>query len=290
MRRLGGSFAALLALFLLVSGASLATPGKTRAARGTAPRSSTGRAVVLGYHAIASLPDDPVLGRYCVAPERFAAQLDRLARTGWNFVDLDAVLAALRGERTLPRRAVLVTFDDAYEDLLQVAAPILEARGIPAVAFAVAGQLGGRNEWDCEKGATELRLLDAAGLKELAARGVEVGGHTVTHPSLPEVSADRLRDELAGCAERLEAAGLPRPRAFAYPFGRWNDGVAAAVREAGYEVAFTTDWGLVRSGVDPHALPRLAVHDDDSASKLFLKVATAPLRWKLRSALGRLRG
>lgn len=288
MRRLGRTFAALLALLLLLGAGGLATTGKARAGRAPAKRSSTGRAIVLGYHAIASLPDDPLLGRYSVPPDRFAEQLDRLIRGGWTFVDLDAMLAALRGERPLPRRAVLVTFDDAYEDLLEVAAPILDERGIPAVAFAVAGQLGGRNEWDCERGGTELRLLDADGLRELAVRGVEVGGHTVTHPVLPEVPPEQLREELVGCADRLESAGLRRPRAFAYPFGQWNDGIAATVAEAGYEVAFTTDWGLVRAGSDPHSLPRLAVHAEDSASKLHLKMATAPLRWRLRRFLGRL--
>jgi peptidoglycan/xylan/chitin deacetylase (PgdA/CDA1 family) len=283
VRRLGRTLAALLALLLVVGGAGAVTAGKSRAARGPVPRSSTGRAVVLGYHAIASLPEDPLLGRYCVPPARFAEQLDRLARAGWSFVDLDAVLAALRGERALPRRAVLVTFDDAYVDLLKVACPILEERGIPAVAFAVAGQLGGRNEWDCEKGATELALLDAEGLKELAARGVEVGGHTVSHPSLPEVPAGDLGDEVAGCADRLEAAGLPRPRAFSYPYGQWNEEVAAAVAAAGYDVAFTTDRGLVSAGIDPYSVPRLAVHAGDSPLKLYLKVATARWRERLRA-------
>src|SRR4051794_27581664 len=121
--------------------------------------SGRSRLRILAYHAIADLREDPVLSEYGVPPSLFTAQLDSLAARGWEFVDLDAVLAALAGERQLPRRAALVTFDDAYTDLLEVAAPLLAERGIPAVVFAVAGHLGGANDWDHHKGAASLSLL-----------------------------------------------------------------------------------------------------------------------------------
>src|ERR1700710_2894074 len=133
---------------------------------------------ILAYHAIADLRADSVLAEYGVAPELFAAQVDSLAGHGWEFVDLGAVLAWLAGEGELPRRAVLVSFDDAYTDLLEVAAPLLAEREIKAVVFAVAGHLGGVNDWDHHKGAASLNLLDLAGLGQLPGQGIEVGAHT----------------------------------------------------------------------------------------------------------------
>jgi peptidoglycan/xylan/chitin deacetylase (PgdA/CDA1 family) len=233
---------------------------------------------ILAYHAIADLRGDPVLSEYGVAPELFVAQLDSLARHGWEFVDLDAVLVWLRGEGSLPRRAVLVSFDDAYSDLLEVAAPLLGEREIPAVVFAVAGHLGGANDWDHHKGAASLRLLEAGDLPRVAASGIEVGAHTVNHRPLPEVPAAELEDELAGAADRIEAAGVPRPRAFSYPYGRWTPAVAAAVREAGYEVAFTTAWGDPRPGGDLFTVPRVEVHASDTPRKLRQKLALAGRR------------
>ena len=70
-------------------------------------------------------------------PERFAAQLDHLRRTA-HPVDLTDVVGAADG-RGLPRRAVLVTFDDGHRDVLETAMPLLRERGIPAVSFVVAG-------------------------------------------------------------------------------------------------------------------------------------------------------
>lgn len=246
---------------------------------------SSQRCLVLAYHAIADLCDDPVLAKYSVPQARFAEQLDFLRERGWSFVDLDAVLGALRGGAPLPERAVLLSFDDAYADLREEAAPILAARGIPAVAFAVAGQIGGDNVWDSRNGATSLPLLDAEGLRAVATGGIEIGAHTTNHRALTEVPAAELEQELEGAAETIEAVGLPRPRAFSYPFGRWSPELAERVAAAGYEVAFTVDRGVVDPKADPHALPRFAVHADDSGRRLDLKLRMATWPRPVRGAL-----
>jgi peptidoglycan/xylan/chitin deacetylase (PgdA/CDA1 family) len=245
---------------------------------------------ILAYHAIADLHDDPVLAEYGVSPRLFAAQLDGLVAHGWSFVDLDAVLAALAGEASLPRRALLVSFDDCYTDLLDVAAPLLVEREIRAVAFAIAGHLGGINDWDHHKGAASSSLLDPAGLSRLPAQGIEVGAHTYSHRPLPEVPAAEVEREVAGAADALEAVGLPRPRAFSYPYGRWSPELAAAVREAGYAVAFTTAWGDPRPGGNPFTVPRVEVHASDTPRKLRQKLALAGWPGPLRDSLLTLAG
>ncbi len=245
---------------------------------------------ILAYHAVSDLRDDPVLAEYGLPPALLAAQLDGLAAHGWDFVDLDAALAALAGEWALPRRAVLLTFDDGYADLLEVAVPLLEERGLPAVVFAVAGHLGGVNDWDHHKGAANLRLLDPAGLRQVAARGIEIGAHTRTHRPLPEVPPAEVEAELSGAAELLETAGVPRPRAFSYPYGRWSGELAAAVRDAGYEIAFTTAWGNPHPGVDRYAVPRIEVHASDTPRKLRLKMALASWPGPIRDSLLTLAG
>lgn len=96
-----------------------------RGARAARRRLAAGSAVVLAYHAVDDLAGDP-LQEYAVPAEKLAAQLDRFKRRGWRFIDLETLLRALRGEETLPAKALLVTFDDAYADLLQRGVPVLE--------------------------------------------------------------------------------------------------------------------------------------------------------------------
>ncbi len=168
----------------------------------------TGQAAVLAYHAIADLKADPVLREYGVPPALFTAQLDALRARGWTFVDLDHLLAALAGERRLPPRALLLTFDDCYADLIE-AAPLLAGRGSPAVAFAVADRVGAANDWDEARGAGTRSLLGADALRSLPDYGIEVGAHGRTHRRLTELEAERWT---ASCA-----AGPSGWRPSAYP-------------------------------------------------------------------------
>ncbi|MBK5220908.1 MAG: polysaccharide deacetylase family protein, partial [Thermoleophilia bacterium] len=163
--------------------------------------------------------------------------------------------------------------------------PILEERGIPAVAFAVSDRVGGTNDWDRQCGAQTLDLLSADGLQEAAARGVEIGSHTATHPQLPKVPPAQLESELSGSASQLESLGLPRPRAFAYPYGLWNPRLAKAVSDAGYELAFAVERGCVKACSNRHTLPRTAVHSDDTGRRLHLKLTTAGWPRSPREAL-----
>jgi glycosyltransferase involved in cell wall biosynthesis/peptidoglycan/xylan/chitin deacetylase (PgdA/CDA1 family) len=262
-----------------------------RGARSARPAAASGRALVLAYHAVADLRDDPVLAEYGVPPQRLGAQLDALRAAGWTFVDLDAFLAGLAGRDSLPKRAVLVTFDDCYVDL-RAGAEVLSGREVPAVAFAVAGLTGATNEWDRPLGAQELRLLDGEGLRQLAARGIEIGSHAMTHRPLARLDPGEAAGEAKESAARLEALGLPRPRALSYPYGESSPAVEAAVRDAGYALAFTVTPGVVENGTNRLALPRIEVLASDSPRGLRLKLATArwpsPLRqraWRLARRL-----
>ena len=253
------------------------TMERVRGAREGRRDLSTPVAVVLAYHSISSLAGDRTLGEYGVPPERFARQLDSLIRTGWNFIQLDRFLDALAGVETLPERAVLLTFDDAYVDLLTAAMPILAERKLPAVVFAVADRIGATNDWR-RHDATELQLLDADGLREVAAQGVVVGSHGTTHRPLVELSRDDLELELIGSAERIASLGLPRPTVFSYPHGEWSPEVATAVERAGYRGAFTVTTGAVRRFQNRYELPRVEVLASDTDRSLTRKVANAARR------------
>jgi GT2 family glycosyltransferase/peptidoglycan/xylan/chitin deacetylase (PgdA/CDA1 family) len=241
-----------------------------------------GRAVVLVYHSIGELRDDPLLADYAIPPARFAEQIDMLAAQGRRFISQAELLESLQRDRPIPPDAVLVTFDDCYADLLSEAVPALAARGIPAVAFAVSGLIGETNEWDRSSGGGRLRLLDADGLRAASAKGIAIGSHGATHRRLTDLEQAELEHELEGSAERLAAIGIPRPVAFSYPYGVWSRHAAAAVRDAGYSLGFTLVPGVVRRGDDRHALPRIQVFASDTPRLLRIKIATAgwPARWR----------
>jgi glycosyltransferase involved in cell wall biosynthesis/peptidoglycan/xylan/chitin deacetylase (PgdA/CDA1 family) len=240
-------------------------------------RSRTGRGgvVVLAYHAIADLDGEGILREYGVPPRLFGAQLDALRRAGWSFIDLDTLRSGLGGEAELPRRAILITFDDCYADLLSEAAPLLSSRGVAAAAFAITGKLGGDNDWDAAHRSAPLPLLDAEGLRSLAGAEVAIGSHGETHRRLTELDPAELEAEVAGSRERLRSLGLGEPIAFSYPYGVWDPRVAAAVKDAGYELAFTVRPGVAGRSQSPFALPRVEVFAADGPRAVRIKARTA---------------
>jgi peptidoglycan/xylan/chitin deacetylase (PgdA/CDA1 family) len=104
----------------------------------------TGGALILGYHRITEPAWDPY--ELCVAPRRFAQQLEIL-RNQANPIALPALVRAL-AEGNLPPRAVAVTFDDGYADVLTHAKPLLERYRIPATVFVTTDYLGREFWWD----------------------------------------------------------------------------------------------------------------------------------------------
>jgi len=104
------------------------------------------KVLIVLYHRVADLQLDPQL--LAVTPEHFAEHLEIL-RSYSHPMSFQELLVALRNGR-LPRRAVVVTFDDGYADNLYYAKPLLERYDIPATAFLTAGYIGSQREfwWD----------------------------------------------------------------------------------------------------------------------------------------------
>lgn len=231
-------------------------------------------APVLMYHQIVRELDGTPLPKLRVAPRSLERQLDILAKRGYQVMGLGQALAAGAGVKT-----AVLTFDDAFEDFAQNAWPLIKARGMGATVFVVTSQIGGGNIWDQGKGIPWARLLDAGKIKELAAQGVEFGGHGHLHGDLTALSPQELAEDLAACQETMTRLLGKPARSFAYPYGLYNDQVKQAVAGAGFSTACTTRPGMLGPGTDPLAIPRIIVKRSDGAMDFALKLTRAKSRW-----------
>jgi len=225
---------------------------------------------VLCYHSLSDLLGAPVIERYGVPPKRFGAHLELLSRH-FRFIGPEEFLRYLDGAG-VPRRAVLLTFDDCYQDLVDVGLPLLRERGIPAVAFAVTCRLGAKNDWDHPIGAAQLPLASAEDLRRLVTSDITIGSHTRTHRVLTRLEPSELAEELSESRADLEALAIPSIPMLAYPHGEHDEVVRQAARDAGYAGAFTIEPGLVRTGAPRYALPRLEIVRNDRGLRLLWKV------------------
>lgn len=216
----------------------------------------------------------------------FAALLDDLARRGWR----TATLAAAAGRR-LPRKTVVLTFDDGCRCFRDHALPELQARGMTATLFAVSGELGGTNRWDqnqWDQPAGERRedFLDAEGLRGLAGAGIEIGSHSRHHRDLSVCGDAELRDEIAGSKADLEAVLGAPVLTFCYPYGRLNERAAAAARAAGYLAAVSIHRHPGARRGDLWALPRMIVNPGESRFERRLKIGGLYPLWSRLPRLG----
>lgn len=119
---------------------------KLRRAGGKIKRHFSRRALILLYHRVAETDSDP--WQLAVTPQHFREHLQVLRKYGRS-MPLQKLSAAMR-KSNLPRRAVIVTFDDGYADNLLNAKPILEEYDVPATVFITTGYSGANREfwWD----------------------------------------------------------------------------------------------------------------------------------------------
>jgi peptidoglycan/xylan/chitin deacetylase (PgdA/CDA1 family) len=218
--------------------------------------------MILMYHAVADVAADP--NQLAVSPDRFAAQLSWLERSGLRGVSVGTLVHAMAAGQA--RGLVGLTFDDGYTSMLETALPELDRRGFGATAFIISGRLGGTNEWD--EGPV-WPLLDARGVRELAAGGIEIGSHSVTHPHLEGAPARRQAAEVTASRERLEDLLCAPVRGFAYPYGSMDEAARYAVGAAGYQYACAVQTPLARIG--SLALPRMYVGQRDGAARMTIK-------------------
>ena len=156
------------------------------------------------------------------------------------------------------RSTAAVTFDDGYAGVFEHAFPILAALEIPATVFLVAGAVGARAGFWWDRTASQ-QPADWSTIRAALRHGIEIGAHSITHPSLPTLTDAQLQDEIVGSRAIVEHATGVRPEFFAYPFGDWDARVRAVVEGAGYRAGFTLDYGLNSSTADPWALRRVNV-------------------------------
>lgn len=247
----------------------------------SAQRGGSAAPLILCYHAVSSTWRSDL----AVSEAVLASHLERLRRRG--FVGLTfAESERRRRAGTLPRRSVVVTFDDGYVSTAR-AVPLLESVGFPATVFVVTGLVehGAGIGWlhrrllPVSTPEDELRSLRWEELEELRARGWEVGSHTVTHPRLRTLDDDGVRREFEESRAAI-AARLGSCETIAYPYGESHERLAHAAERAGYAAACILDR---RHQVDePYRRARVEMTNRDTGLRTRVRLSRGGL-WLRRT-------
>jgi peptidoglycan/xylan/chitin deacetylase (PgdA/CDA1 family) len=196
---------------------------------------------------------------------RFREVILRLVSIG-TFVDTDACVAMVRGERPIDGRCFHLSFDDGFRNIRENAAPILNQLGIPALVCVPTALV--EADWETSRRfaasgnySAPIQFLNWEEVRELQGLGFQIGSHAATHVRLSSLSTEQeLEAEIAGSKATLEDKLQAECKCISWPYGKppdINQGALAVVRRAGYRACFGAFRGSVRVGLtDTFQIPR----------------------------------
>jgi peptidoglycan/xylan/chitin deacetylase (PgdA/CDA1 family) len=228
---------------------------------------------ILMYHQIS---DDvhPEFRNYTATVKAFREQMKILKMLGYETITFDTLLDCREGKAKLPRKPIIITFDDGIEDAINNSVPILENSGFKAVYYVTTSYVGTKSDWMIPEVNVVFQIASWPKIKSLNSLGFEIGSHSVTHPHLDEVTADECLREMTGSRQTLEDVLGHEVRHMAYPHGAFNKSVRDLAYESGYYTATTCEPVFAKLSDDFLSLPRFNIGMEDTLldfiSKLYI--------------------
>jgi peptidoglycan/xylan/chitin deacetylase (PgdA/CDA1 family) len=211
---------------------------------------------ILTYHRFAQDCPSPL----CMPAAAFRAQMRYLKDNRYHVLTADELLAFVQHRRPLPPRSVLITIDDGYRSVYEIAYPILREFDFSAVLFIY----------------TELIDVSPIALTwnqlaEMRRNGFAVGSHTIRHSDLTlpregESGAEfaaRVENELVGSKQVLDRRLGQDTWLLAYPYGNYDPKVVASSQRAGYKLAMSVKRGGNPFFANPFTLKRDQILERD---------------------------
>ena len=204
---------------------------------------------ILCYHQFGIKKNSPLF----TPPDVFDRQMKYLKDNGYRVISPENVLAFLEYRRQIPRKSVLITIDDGYKSVYDIAVPILKKYGYTATIFVYTNYVG-----------ISKKALSWDDLRELKSYGFTIGSHTVSHADLtkkmpdetPDAYYRRIRKELSLSKKIIDRQLDQDTLSLSFPYGRQNPGVMKIAKSVGYKLAVTVDRGGNPFFTNPLALNR----------------------------------
>jgi peptidoglycan/xylan/chitin deacetylase (PgdA/CDA1 family) len=186
------------------------------------------RVPVMIYHSVRPhTPESAQQDAYDITPELLEQEILYLKAHGYTTVKFSDLEAAFDEGKPLPPKPVILSFDDGWENQYTYAFPVLKKHGVVGTFYIYTNPISRNKHWMTWSQVTD---LDKAGM--------EIGGHSRTHPYLTKIVDNKLLDKEVVQAKEIIEAHIGHPiTTFAYPFGYYNARVVAAVKRAGYTSA-----------------------------------------------------
>lgn len=154
--------------------------------------------------------------------------MESIKDSGYTAVSLDELYNYLNGNGSLPKKSIVITFDDGYEDNYKYAYPVLKKYNFKAVFFIITSNVDNNNYY-----------MKSSQIKEMSEDGFDIGSHTVNHDHLSKMNYKNQKETLEKSKQILENIIGKDICYISYPFGEYNENTIRTVKACKYKMAFT---------------------------------------------------
>lgn len=216
---------------------------------------------VLGYHSFTKEKSDD---QFVMELDQFEEQLKYLKKHNYKTISLDEAYDIFKNKKKIPRKTVMITFDDGYQSNYDLAFPILKKYKMKAVVFVV-----GYHAETSKDGYMSLETLNKI---KTEYPNVEVASHTYNLHVSGVVGIDKKQLE----EDFKKMNDIVDTKYFAYPYGKNDKTTEEVLKDNGYKLAFTFGPGKEhrRAGLekDLYKIPRLNITNNMPMWKFILRL------------------
>lgn len=185
-------------------------------------------------------------GYLTVNPDVFEKQLAYLQSRNYQSISPSDLIAFFNSGTTLPKKGILLTFDDGYDDFATFALPLLNQYNFKSTVFISTGLMENPG------------YLSWSTIGSISNGNIYFGNHTWSHKNMG-AGLETIKREIDTAAGQLSQKGLDPLKVFAYPYGTTSQRAVNYLRDSGFQLAFTTQPGRTLCKKQRLALPRVRV-------------------------------
>lgn len=229
-----------------------------------ANKSNTSIAVLSYHHIIPGSLPRTATTRAVVSVSEFKAQMKYLYDHGYYTASYHDLVQFLYGKKQLPKKTVVITFDDGYESNYVYAYPVLQRYGFKSIIFPVGSYiLDEQIPFDPNKlsilSFDQIKKMSASGLVEFGNHSFDAHKYTGKVPAFLSMGQNQIDMDFKKFETTFEKKDIPIVKAIAYPFGRYNTLLQGSAKKHGYKLGFTIKDGFVNQNSNPLDLNRIVV-------------------------------
>jgi len=231
-------------------------------------------ATILVYHDVTSGKRKSQIQNDSVILENFERQMKYLRENSFSPMPLQKLIWLIKSKKKIPKKSIIITFDDGYKSTYTNAYPVLQKYNIPATVFVAAGFIGQKKPFpwleaeNNNSGLHESMPMNEEEIIELYEGGIEIGSHTMYHNFLPKMNSQKIEEDILNSQYKLRNILGRTPLSLALPYSfpikhrKWpafKHVLTKTLVRGNFNACCTMNRGHITSNSNPLFLRRISV-------------------------------